>query len=60
MLFVNGLQVPIDEDNTTQLTEHGEVRLMPTQNFHPYVLASLVQEATLQATKGETQKPVKL
>lgn len=38
-----------------QLTKYdGEVNLVPTQNFYPYVLMSLVWEGTLQATKGET------
>jgi len=27
-----------------QFIEHGEVELVPTQNLHPYVLMSLVQD----------------
>lgn len=33
----------------TQLIEHGEVKLLPEQNLHPYVLVPLEQEGTLQA-----------
>ena len=38
----------------TQLTEHGDVELVPTQNLHPYGPASFLQEGTLCAIKGET------
>lgn len=42
------------EDNTyTQVIGHEEVKLMSTQGLHPYVLACLVQEVILQATKRE-------
>lgn len=38
----------------TQLTEHKEVELVPTGSLQSYVLASLVEEGTLRASKGET------
>ncbi|ERE69761.1 heat shock protein 12B [Cricetulus griseus] len=34
----------------TQLIEHGEVELMPTWNFYPYILVSLVQEGCSRVT----------
>jgi hypothetical protein len=36
------------------LTEHGKVKLVPTYIIHLYILAPLVQESILHATKGET------
>lgn len=41
---------PIAKDST-HTTEHGEVKLVPTWTLYPYVLVSLVQEGTLQATE---------
>jgi hypothetical protein len=35
----------------TQVTDHGEVELVPTLNLHSYILVSLVQEGILQTTK---------
>lgn len=35
-----------------QLIDHGEVKLVPVQSLHIYVLASLLQESTLH---GEAQ-----
>ena len=37
-----------------QLNEHGEVKLVTTESLQLYILASLVQEGTLHATKRET------
>lgn len=31
--------------------QHEEIKLVPTQNLNPYVLVSLTQDGTLQATK---------
>lgn len=38
---------------STQLNEHGEVKLLPRQSLHIYTLVSLVQECTLYTTKRE-------
>jgi hypothetical protein len=35
--------------------EHGDAELVPTHSFHSYRLASLLQEGTLHATKGDMQ-----
>jgi hypothetical protein len=50
-------KAPLLKTIPTQLTEHREVRLVPTQSLHYYILESWVQEDTLHATKGETQTP---
>lgn len=39
----------------TQFIDHGEVKLVSTQNLHPSVPVSLVQGSTLQTTKRVTQ-----
>ena len=39
-------KAPLLKITPTQLTEHGEVELVPTWSLHPYVLTSLVQEGT--------------
>lgn len=44
---------------STQLIERGEVELVPTKSFYPYVLASLVQEVLSRLLK-EKQTPSKL
>lgn len=44
---------PLLKATPVQLTEHGEVELVPTQSLHSYMLVSLAQEGTLHATKGE-------
>ena len=38
----------------TQLIEHAEVELEPTQILHPCVLMPLVQEGIVHASKKET------
>lgn len=37
----------------TDLTENGEVELVPNWNLHPYCLVFMILEGTLQATRGE-------
>ena len=37
----------------TQLTEHEEVKSVPSESLHPYGLESLLQEGSLFATKRE-------
>ena len=37
-----------------QCTENGEIKLVPPESFHPYVLVSLVQEGIAHAVKRET------
>lgn len=43
---------------STQLFEHGEIKLVPKQSLHPCALVFVVLEVILQATKGE--KKIKL
>lgn len=38
-----------------QHIEPGEVKMMPTQSLHSYMLAFLLLKATLHTSKGETQ-----
>lgn len=42
------------EDKPTELTEHGEVKLVPTLSLHAYVLAYLVQEHIQHAIQRKT------
>lgn len=47
------IKVPLLNTTPMQITEYREVELVPMQSIHPYVLSSLVQEGTFNATKGE-------
>lgn len=44
---------PVVENNSKATLEHGEVELVPTENLHPCVLASLIWEGTLLTNKRE-------
>lgn len=48
---------PITEDNIYTGHEHREDKLVSVQTLHFYVLVSLVQGGTRQATERETQTP---
>lgn len=52
-------KAPLLKITLTQLIEHGESELVPTQKLHPYILVPLVQKVTLQATKAESKHPLR-
>jgi hypothetical protein len=39
-----------------QLTDHGDVKPLPTLSLYSYMVASLGQEGTLHASKGEIKE----
>ena len=44
---------PLLKTVSTQLTEHGEVELVPTYSLHPYILTPVIQEDILHTPKRE-------
>lgn len=51
------IKAPSVKTTHTQLTVYGKVKLIHTWVLHIYVLASLIQEGTLHASKREAQTP---
>jgi len=47
-------KAPLLKTTPTQPIEHEEIELVSIQSLHFYVLASLVQQGTLSASKKET------
>lgn len=46
-------KAPLPKTIPAQLNKHGKAKLVLTKSLHTYILASLVQEGSLHATKRE-------